>query len=814
MINQRLTHSLRFKLVASSVLIQIVFITLLVSHNVNLVEETLVSQSKVRLYELERLLNTSIASPVVQQDVEVLQEILDESVRKDGINYFALFGANKKLIAAAGDWDLHTGTSTEHASLHESMRLGLDIYHTHIDISIAGIKYGQLHYGISIKSLSSIKNVLIEDSIIIAILGIVISGLALLITGIWLTRNLTNLAQASQQFASGNFTARANVKSNDEVKDLALAFNFMADSLNTRIQDLRDSQKNQQVLLKISQQEKARLTSLLEVMTRGILFETIDQRVAYYNPAFINMWGLRESQNVNGCPVSEILENIKIRLSENGMVNRLLQNANVGDGDDVEFLLINGIVVIQRFYRIFDEEKNILGTMWIFEDVTAERQTAEQLVHLAEHDFLTGLYNRRKFEEEINKQIEICRRHNTELALVFFDIDDFKFINDAFGHKFGDEMLVKVASDVGTLTRTGEMFCRLGGDEFAIFMPGASMRSARLLADRILTAMSHIVFSNGEKRVRVTSSVGISLFPKHAIEMEELLVCADIAMYQAKEAGKNTWKVYEENKEASEHLLKRINWDHQITNALENDLLILDYQGVFDIENEDLIYLEALVRMKVKGREEVILPGQFIPFAERSGKIIDIDRWVIKQVISNLANDPSLKCVAVNVSGRAFGEAHLARYVTQTLENYQVNPNRLMLELTETAAVGDLHDAQYFIDVMKDYGCRIAIDDFGSGYASFIYLKHLKADVVKIDGLFIHDLVNEQDNQLFVKAIVDIARGLKKKTVAEYVEDECTFNLLKALGVDYVQGYYLHEPSESCFISSERKVLLQEELLV
>jgi len=797
MIPLRITQSLRFRLVASSVLIQIVFVSLLVMHSISLIEGNLLKQSEVRLYELERLLNTSLAAPLVQQDYEVVQEILDSSVREDGIIYLELVGIQGELIAKSGRKDLQIPKINDQVTLSSSIDLGKDVFDTHVDLKVAGIEYGKLHYGLSIKSFSQIKSALIEDSVLIVIVGIIFSGLALFLSGMWLTRNLTKLAQVSQEFADGNLSARVDIEANDEVHYLAQAFNYMAESLDTRIKDLHESQKEQRTLLRNSQQEKARLTSLLEVMTRGILFETLDERVAYYNPAVVKILGLQEAKCLIGKHITLVAENARKGLKTQTKKDCLLSKCDTdNEGSRLEFELLDGHIIIQRFYPVHDDEKNILGTLWIYEDVTVERKTAEQLVHLAEHDFLTGLFNRRKFEDEMNRQIDVCRRHNTELALVFFDIDDFKYINDAFGHKYGDEVLNKVASDVGVLTRKEELFCRLGGDEFAILLPDACLKSAKLLAERVRAAVSNITLQRDEKRIRITSSIGISIFPRHAVEMEELLVCADIAMYQAKDAGKNTWKVFEKSQEASQQLLKRINWDSQIVDALENDLLDIYYQGVFSSEKKDLFYLEALVRMKVQGENNVILPGQFIPFAERSGKIIEIDRWVLKKVIATLAKNPVLSCIAVNVSGRSFDDPTLAKFILQTLKKYDVRPQRLLLELTETAAVTDLHDAQRFISAMRACGCKIAIDDFGSGYASFVYLKHLEADVVKIDGLFTHDLVKETDNQLFIKAIVDIAHGLNKKIVAEFVEDASSLEILKALGVDYVQGFYFQTPSE------------------
>ena len=792
MIIKRLTHTLRFKLVASSVLIQIIFVSLLVSNSIKLIENSLTKQSEVRISELEGLLNSSLSTPFVQQDYEVIQEILDENIKKDGIIQLSLYDISGQIVASSGQNEILTASSRK-LSLKESIEADTDAHNAEMPITVAGVKYGTLHYGISLTTLNGAKSVLVEVSVLISIIGIVLTGLALFLTSMWLTRNLSRLADASESFAEGKLNTRINVKSNDEVKYLAKAFNSMAGALETRIQDLNDSREVQENLLNTSQQEKARLTSLLSVMTRGILFETIDERVAYYNPAFANFWQFDDSTYLNGRKVDEVAQGIIRKIHLDTQKNNVLKKC--ADAEKVELELTNGRIIIQRQYPVYDESQAILGTLWIFEDVTSQRQTAEQLIHLAEHDALTGLFNRRKFQEEMQHQLDLCKRNECELALVFFDVDDFKYINDGFGHKFGDEILIKVASDVSKLTRKEEYFFRLGGDEFAVLLPNANKKNAFLLADRVLSAVSNISLSHEGKRVHVTSSIGISLFPTHALNIEELLACADIAMYQAKGAGKNTYKLYEKDLDSSHVLHNRINWDNTISKALENGNFTLNFQGVYDCNTNELFYLEALARIRNPENMSYTMPGQFIPFAEQSGKILEIDRWVITEVIQTLSAMPNVPCIAVNISGRSFDDPTLENYIIENLEHYQVKPHRLMLELTETAAVSDLHDAQRFIQSMRDYGCKVALDDFGSGYASFVYLKHLQADVVKIDGLFTHDLITEKDNQLFIKAIVDIAHGLRRKTIAEFVEDESTLNILREMGVDYVQGYYLDSPS-------------------
>jgi EAL domain-containing protein (putative c-di-GMP-specific phosphodiesterase class I) len=311
----------------------------------------------------------------------------------------------------------------------------------------------------------------------------------------------------------------------------------------------------------------------------------------------------------------------------------------------------------------------------------------------------------------------------------------------------------------------------------------------------VIRAISQIPFRFEGQNLRLTTSLGIALYPQHGANAEELIAHADAAMYQAKEAGKNAWRVYRHDLDASREMLHRFSWHDRVSNALDKGLFQLHFQGVYHAGSGRLSHVEALVRMKDEIEpDRVIMPGHFIPSAEKTGKILDIDRWVIRQSVTLLASTPDLPAIAVNISGRSFDEPTLPQYIAEQLAMKRVAPHRLIVELTETAAVSDLHDAQRFIEALRQSGCRVCLDDFGSGFSSFAYLKHLKADVLKIDGLFIRDLPNDHDNQVFVKSIVDVARGMQKDTIAEFVEDAETLEMLKRFGVDMVQGYHLDMP--------------------
>lgn len=343
--------------------------------------------------------------------------------------------------------------------------------------------------------------------------------------------------------------------------------------------------------------------------------------------------------------------------------------------------------------------------------------------------------------------------------------------------------------------RRNEILARLGGDEFAILVPDISDEMLRVLAERITQSIANVRFQFEGRSLRLTTSLGIAILPDHAENAEDLIARADTAMYQAKEAGKNAWRIYRSDIDATRQMVTRLSWNDRILHALENDLMNIEFQGVYSTLDRSLSHFEVLVRMRDKDERALrILPAQFIPPAEKSGKILDIDRWVLRQSIQILADAKSIPALAVNISGRSFNEPILPRYIADLLKRYGVAPHRLVVELTETSAVSDLHDAQRFIDALHQTGCGVSLDDFGTGFSSFAYLKHLQVDSVKIDGLFIRNLANDVDNQLFVKAMVTVARGMHKTTIAECVEDEETLSMLKGFEVDCVQGFYLERP--------------------
>ncbi len=792
--NRRISYPLWVKLFLTTMLLQFTLLGLLALTNLRETQQSLLENAELRIQELRLPLNAALSTALFQRDVAGLQELLNSMHQEKGLSYLVVTDAQGKQLAATG---LDSGILPKQDQGFADA--GSDrVFNTAMPITLGSKRYGTLYFGISTDFFTRAEARMKYKIMVIGGIALIASFVLLIVLSLWLTRHLRRLAEASKTIAAGNLNIHLPVTSHDEVGQLNQAFNAMAASLRSRIEALQQAESIQRRYLAETRIEKARLLALLSAMNMGILFVTINNRVAYTNPAFTQIWMIRNTDNLVGREIADVLNDSGCVLARPDHFSRHIMGvmSTHESSESLEIEMTDGRVITQLSYPVREQDGRIIGRILIFEDVTRERQTAEQLIYLAERDSLTGLYNRRRFEDELWRMVGDITRHGNSGSLLFFDLDEFKYINDTFGHRAGDSMLIRVAGAVGALIRSNEIFCRLGGDEFAILMPDASEVDAQSLAERVVRAVAQIPFRFEGKNLRLTCSLGIAAYPQQAESAEQLVAHADAAMYQAKEAGKNAWRSYRADLDTSREMIQRMSWNERIGRALEEDRFILHFQGIYHTQSGVLAHLEVLLRMRDEtDSEQLIMPGHFIPLAEKSGQILHIDRWVLKQSIALLQAKPEIPALAVNISGRSLDDPGLALFISDELLSAKVEPRRLMIEITETSALSDLQEAQRFIQALRHTGCIICLDDFGTGFASFAYLKHIKADILKIDGLFIRDIIFERDNKVFVKAIVDVARGLGKTTVAEFVESREIYAVLKEMGVDMVQGYYLDIPS-------------------
>lgn len=439
-----------------------------------------------------------------------------------------------------------------------------------------------------------------------------------------------------------------------------------------------------------------------------------------------------------------------------------------------------------------DDQGSVRYLVAQVQDVTEQRRFEAQLQYLASHDSLTGLPNRRHFQEELERRLSESSHQSGRGAVLFIDLDGFKYVNDSLGHHTGDQLLTKVAAVLSHELRESHLVARLGGDEFAVLLCGADLQVAQAAADRLMAALRKGPVSVDGQNVIVTASIGIALYPEHGTTGPELVARADLAMYQAKESGRDGVAFFCPQQEELANVKSRLLWERQVQAAIKENRLILHEQPVLDIRTERVVHHELLLRLLTD--DGVLLsPGSFMEIAESYGLIHTIDHWVVRQALQILANSPD-STYAINLSARSLGNQSLLELLRTELRISGVKPDRLIIELTETAAVTNIETAARFITELRSLGCRFCVDDFGAGFSSFNYLKHLPVDHVKIDGIFIRNMLQNRSDQLLVKAMVEIAAGLGKQTVAEQVEDSETLAMLSEMGIDMVQGWVVGYP--------------------
>lgn len=431
-------------------------------------------------------------------------------------------------------------------------------------------------------------------------------------------------------------------------------------------------------------------------------------------------------------------------------------------------------------------------------DITERKRAESRLAYLAEHDPLTGLANRQHFQRKLEQALAVARRSGRGGALLYLDLDGFKYVNDVSGHQAGDALLRMVAEELVACMRDIDLVGRLGGDEMGILLQECDAAGAMVVADKISQRLEKLKFPGLGTSHRVSASIGIVLFPTAGADVKQILANADIAMYQAKADGRARCHLYAEGERMQEKLQRWVHWEERIKKALEEDGFVMYYQPILDIHNGRISHYEALLRMRGEDGN-LIAPGEFMEVAEESGLIREIDRYVVTQVITRLnglLKEGKTYKFAINLSGVSINDEGLLDFLRHELARHPDVPQHLIFEITETAAVSDFAAARIFMQAVRELGCVFSLDDFGVGFSSFYYVKHLPVDYVKIDGSFIRNLADSPDDQVFVRALAEVARGFGKKTVAEFVENERILALLRAFGVDYAQGYFIGKPSE------------------
>ncbi len=564
--------------------------------------------------------------------------------------------------------------------------------------------------------------------------------------------------------------------------------------------------------------QRERLQAILESVGEGVYGVDNNGKLTFVNHATLKVLGAEDEKMLLGASAYDALH----YTDDNMQGNDYLRDAYGKDAKlrcwETKFKHHSGkaIPVECTIYPLKLDGKQE-GSVIAFRDISNQKMLEEKLRWQAMHDHLTDLYNRRYFETRLEQEIKEAQRTDIISALIYIDLDRFKYVNDTAGHDTGDRMLIEISSALTKILRRSDVIARIGGDEFAIILKNVDSSLAQRLADDYRAALNSIRVHHNQQAYHVHASIGIAMMDDETLTAGDLMANADIACHIAKRTGRNQCHLYEPSSDERNAMGSELGWSTRIREALDNDRFELHYQPIMSMQDVDLnnlpaqdgslwqahlnnsdcdYHYEVLVRMRGDG-DELFYPGSFMPTAERFNMIMDIDMWVIENALRDVASTgcPQGKItLSINLSGHSLDDDDAQNRIITLLQKYNFTPESLVFEITETSAIANLDQANRFIRDMCAIGCSFSLDDFGSGFCSFAQLKNLPTDLVKIDGQFVKSMARGATDRAIVTAMNDVAHSLGRYTVAEFAESPEVVRLLKICGVDKVQGNYISPP--------------------
>ncbi|MDB9511413.1 EAL domain-containing protein [Kamptonema animale CS-326] len=565
------------------------------------------------------------------------------------------------------------------------------------------------------------------------------------------------------------------------------------------IEEIEENQRLKDIYF--AEKELAQVT--LQSIGDAVITTDEQGNIRYFNPVAEKLTGWK-AEETEGLPLSEvflIINEVTRKPADNPIHKALLEGEIVGLANHTILIARDGkeYAIEDSAAPIRDRQGQIIGAIIVFHDVTESRYLTRQLSWEASHDALTGLTNRRGFEHYLVDAIASIQDSNQHHVLCYLDLDQFKVVNDTVGHIAGDELLRQITTLLQQGIRANDILARLGGDEFGLLLSHCPLSQATQIAENLKDLVHQFRFIWDNKTFIIGVSIGVVAIDQNNQNLIEILGAADAACYAAKAKGRNCVHVY--RLDDSELIRQRGERQliAQISQALETNRFCLYSQKIISITSKPLVeHYEILIRM-LDENGELVSPNAFIPAAERYGLIADIDYWVIETFFSNhqKLSRPALLAnglYTINLSGASICNNQFMRFLIEQFPRYQILPQTICFEITETAAIANFDQARIFINEIKKLGCRFALDDFGSGLSSFAYLMNLPVDYLKIDGVFVKNITHNLISQAIVEGFNRIAHAMNIETVAEFVEDEAILEKLREIGVDYAQGYGISRP--------------------
>ena len=558
------------------------------------------------------------------------------------------------------------------------------------------------------------------------------------------------------------------------------------------VQDITERKESSQAL----REAERRYYNLFENAIEGIFRTTPDGQYLDANPALARIYGFDSPSQLIGT-LKDIRHQLYVDPSRRDEFMRQVKSCGVVANFEAHIYRKNGEVIwiAENARAVHNETGHVVCYEGTVEDITERKLYQARIEQQANYDTLTGLANRSLLHDRLSQAILAASNYNTRLAVVFVDLDRFKFINDSLGHHVGDDLLRAMAERLKRSVRESDTVARLGGDEFVLLINGQRDPDAvAQVLDRMLCDIAQ-PWSTPQGDFNVTCSMGVALFPDDGENAQTLLKHADTAMYRAKEKGRNNFQFF--TAEMNALITERLELENKLRRALERQQFELYFQPRVDLQTRRVVGAEALIRWQVS-EHEIVPPARFIPIAEETGLIAPIGKWVLRTACAqNKAwQDAGMEpfVISVNVSARQFRRENFASTVAEVLRDTGLEPRYLEIELTESAV---MHDAEQFIamlDELNELGVQISLDDFGTGYSSLSYLKRLPVDRLKVDRSFVQDIVTDADDATIVRTIIALGHNLGLKVVAEGVENEQQIEFLRGNACDELQGYYFARP--------------------
>lgn len=643
---------------------------------------------------------------------------------------------------------------------------------------------------------------------LVALVILAISALIVFTVTTWFisrsaVRPLNALRDIALEFGKGNLQARADVVSSDEIGQLAVVFNRMADQLRITMDSL--SERNTILLSEVKERKRAEaaleearahLIEAIEVLPEGFAIWDADDCFVMANSKYLEMFEPASDILVPGVGYARFLTKaVDCGVYDAGgkpIGEYIAERLEVHRNPDAPYEKKLGNSTWVRISKNVTKAGGIVGT---WEDVTDAKKAHETIQKLAFTDPLTGLANRHKFYTRFSDALTAAGRLKKQVALLFVDLDKFKEINDTHGHATGDALLVEVANRLREEFRKVDTVARLGGDEFAIIATNLQDASdINVIADRVVKRIAEPILIDGLE-LDTAASIGISFYPNDDTDADQLIRKADLALYQAKDGGRNTYRLYDDQMHQASRARKEI--EKQLELAVKREEFVLYYQPLINTSDNRVSGAEALIRWQHPERG-IVPPMEFIPIVESSGLIVPIGEWVLRQACAQNkawqdAGLPPFR-LAVNISPRQFQDENLFAVVESALEQAGLEPKWLELEITEGVFIEDISTMSARLEQFRELGVGLSIDDFGTGFSSLSYLTRLPVHRFKIDRSFVKNLSTDRNDEAIVKAVVNLAHSLDLKVVAEGVETSRHLEHLRRLNCDEVQGYYFSRP--------------------